>query len=147
MTGIENVDGNNACYSFDYPSEIEAKTGISGLTLPRREFYLTLARDVEHDAPERAAFYRDVASHYPDCDSYGHEVDRDGNRAILVDFDGWDGLSDEERLLRGNRNAAIAVLGRLRFHLEMMEDDVELKVEVDTIRRALNDLVEPLSMV
>jgi len=147
MPNIENVGGNNACYSFGYPPEIEAKTGLSGLTLPRREFYLTLARDAEHDLPERAAFYREVASHFPDCDAYGHEIDRDGKRAILVDFDDWDELSDEQRLLRGNRNAAIAVLDRLRFHLEMMDDDVELQSQVDAIRRALNELVEPLSMI
>jgi hypothetical protein len=147
MPSIENVSGNNACYTFDYPLEIEAKTGLSGLTLPRREFYLILARDVENDVPERAAFYREVASHFPDCDRYGHDVDRDGNRTILVDFDDWDELSDKQRLLRGNRNAAIAILDRLRFHLEMMDDDIELKGEVDTIRRALNDIVEPLSMM
>jgi hypothetical protein len=147
MSSFENFGGTHACYSFAYPAEIEAKTGLSGLTLPRREFYLTLARDVEHDAPERAAFFREVASHYPDCDGYGYHIDRDGNRAILIDFDDWDELTNEQRLLRGNRNAAIALLDRLRFHLEMMDDDIELKVEVDNIRRALNDLVEPLSMV
>ncbi len=146
MFNIETVGGNDSCFSFEYPPEIDVKTGISGLTLPKREFYLMLARDVEIDAPERAAFYREAASHFPDCDGHGYEVDRDGNRRILVDFDDWDELTDEQRLLRGNRNAAIAVLDRLRFHLEMMEDEVELKDEVDTIRRALNDIVEPLSM-
>lgn len=147
MSNIENVEGSSSCYCFDYPPEIEAKTGISGLTLPRREFYQILARDVEDEVPERAAFYREVASHYPDCDRFAHDIARDGRRTVLVEFDDWDELDDQQRLLRGNRNAAIAVLDRLRFHLEMMEDDVSLKEEVDTIRRAINDLVEPLSMM
>ncbi|MDM7979028.1 MAG: hypothetical protein QUV71_01640 [Rhizobium sp.] len=147
MSSIENVDGSSSCYCFDYPPEIEAKTGMSGLTLPRRELYLMLARDREQDDPKSAAFFREVANHYRDGDSRGYQIDRDGNRNILVDYDDWDELSDEERLLRGNRNATIAILDRLRFHLEMMDDDVSRKEEVDTIRRAINDLVEPLSMM
>ena len=145
MPSIENVGGSSSCYSFDYPAAIEAKTGLSGLVLPRRELYLILARDLESEAPERAAFYREIASYYPDCDSYGLEVDRDGNRSILVDYDDWDELSDDERMLRGNRNAAIAVLDRLRFHLEMMNDDLGNKEDVDNIRRTLKELIEPLS--
>jgi hypothetical protein len=116
------------------------------LKLPRRDLFLTLARDVEKDDPKRAAFYREVASHHPDCDPHGYEVDRDGNRNILGDYDDWDEINEEQQRLRGNRGAAIAVLDRLRFHLEMMDDDVELKAEVDSIRRALNDIVEPLSI-
>jgi hypothetical protein len=83
----------------------------------------------------------------PDCDSHGYEVGRDGHRNILVDYEDWDELSEEQQRLRGNRGAAVALLDRLRFHLEMMDDNVELKDEVDTIRRALNDIVEPLSMI
>jgi hypothetical protein len=132
---------------FDYPPEIEARTGLSGLTLPRRDLFHTLARDLEATDPKRAAFFRDVASCYPDCDPHGHEVDRDRRGNILVDYDDWDELSEEQQRLRGNRGAATALLDRLRFHVEMMDDDVELKDEVDAIRRALNDLVEPLSMV
>lgn len=146
MPNIENLYANSNCYCFEYPHEIEVKTGVSGLTLPRREFYLMLARDLEKDDPKGAAFFREIANHYPDCDSRGHQIDRDGNRNILVDYDDWDELSDEQRLIRGNRNATIAILDRLRFHLEVMEDDVSLKEEIDTIRRAVNDLVEPLSM-
>lgn len=146
MSSNENVGGNSACYMFDYPPEIEAKTGLSGLTLPRRDLFHTLARDLEDADPKRAAFFREVASYHPDCDSHGHEVDRDSHRNIMVDYDDWDELSEEQQRLRGNRGAAIAILDRLRFHLEMMDDNVELKDEVDTIRRALNDVVEPLSM-
>lgn len=146
MPSIENVGGKNACYSFDYPSEIEAKTGLSGLTLPRRDLFLILARDVEKNDPKRAAFYREIASHFPDCDPRGYEVDRDRDRNILVDYDDWDELDEEQQRLRGNRGAAIDLTNRIRFHLEMMDDDVELKIEVDTIRRALKDIVEPLSV-
>jgi len=145
MANFENVGGSDSCFMFEYPEGMETKFGTSGLTLSKRNFYLMLARNIESDAPERAAFYRQVASHYPDCDNHGYGIDRDGNRAILVDFDDWDELTDEQRLLRGNRNAAIAVLDRLRFHLEMMDDEPANKEEVDDIRRALNDLIEPLS--
>ncbi|WP_313558660.1 hypothetical protein [Agrobacterium cavarae] len=147
MSNVENLYSNSSCYCFEYPREIEAKTGVSGLTLPRRELYLMLARDLEKDDPKSAAFFREVANHYPDCDSCGYQIDRDGNRNILVDYDDWDELSDEERLLRGNRNSTIAILDRLRFHLEMMDDNVARKEEIDAIRRAINDLVEPLSMM
>lgn len=146
MTNSENIDGNSSCYYFNYPANVEAKTGVGGLTLPCHEFYLMLARDVEKDDHKQAAFYREIASGYPQCDDHGHEVDRDGNRAILVDYDDWNELSDQQRILRGNRNAAVAVLDRLRFHLEMMDDDAENKEEVDDIRNTLNELIEPLSM-
>lgn len=147
MSSIENVNGDNAHYGFDYPPEIEAKTGVSGLTLPKRELYLMLSREHENSDPKSAAFFREVASFYPDCDRQGYSVDCDRRGNILVDYDDWDELSEEQQRLRGNRGAAIALLDRLRFHVEMMDDDVELKDEVDAIRRALNDLVEPLSMV
>lgn len=147
MSHIENVGGSSSCYCFDYPPEIEAKTGIRGLTLPRRELYLLIARDREKDNPKSAAFFREVANLYPDCDSHGYQIERDGNRNILIDYDDWDDLSDEERLLRGNRNATIAVLDRLRFYLETMPDDVTRKEEVDDLRRGLNDLVDPLPMI
>lgn len=147
MSDIDHLYSSTNCYCFDYPPEIEAKAGMSGLTLPRRELYLMLARDQEKDDPKSAAFFREVANHYPDCDSRGYQIDRDSNRSILVDYDDWDELTDEERLLRGNRNSTIAILDRLRFHLEMMDDDVSRKEEVDSIRRGINDLVEPLSMM
>jgi hypothetical protein len=146
MSNIENIGGTSACYSFAYPPEIEAKTGYSSLLLPRKGLFEMIAREHDEDDPMQAAFYREVASYFPDADINGYSVDRDGRRSILVDFDDWDGLDAAQQRLRGNRNAAIAVLDRLRFHLEMMDDDVDLKDEVDTIRRALNELVEPLSM-
>ncbi len=43
---------------------------------------------------------------------------------MLVDFDDWDDLTAAQQRLRGNRGSAIALLDRLRFHLETMDDDV-----------------------
>ncbi|WP_377295382.1 hypothetical protein [Rhizobium sp. SG2393] len=146
MTEFENVAGNEGCYSFDYPQEIAARTGVHGMTLPKRELYLALSRDKEKDDPKTAAFFRELASHYPDYDAWGYHIDRDGRGTMLVDFDDWDDLTAAQQRLRGNRCSAIALLDRLRFHLETMDDDVSRKQEVDTIRHTLNELVEPLSM-
>lgn len=147
MSSIENLMASAISYCFDYPPEIEAKTGLCGLAMSKREFYQILSRDVESDDPKLAAFYREIASYFPDCDQRGYQVSRDGNHNMLIDFDDWDELSTEQQCLRGNRGAAIALLDRLRFHLEMMDDDIGFKEEVDDIRRALNELVEPLSMM
>ncbi|WP_336802171.1 hypothetical protein [Kaistia sp. MMO-174] len=145
MANVLTPHRNADCYAFPYPEAIEKETGLSGLTLPIREFFEILARDLEKGNPEKAAFHRKVASHYSHCDANGCSIDRDGNGTILVDYDDWDELTDEQRLLRGNRNAAIAVLDRLRFHLEMMNDGPENKSEVDDIRRTLGKMIEPLA--
>ncbi|MCX5578987.1 hypothetical protein [Kaistia terrae] len=136
--------GNANCYAFSYPEAIEKSSGLSGMTMPIRDFFEMVAKDTEKHDPKMASFYREVASHYSHCDQKAHSVDRDGNGAILVDYDDWDELTDEQRLLRGNRNAAIAVLDRLRFHLEMLDDNPENKEPVDDIRRTLAELIEPL---
>lgn len=145
MVNIFAPYGNADCYTFPYPEAIEKKSGLSGMVMSIRELFEMVARDREKYDPKKSAFYREVASHYSHCDQKAYSVDRNGNGAILVDYDDWDELTDEQRLLRGNRNAAIAVLDRLRFHLEMMNDDLGNKEPVDDIRRTLAELIEPIA--
>ncbi len=143
---FDHVMANNSSFCIDYPAEIQKEAGVHALNISRNEIFLLIAQSMEkHDAKE-AAFFRKVASYYPNCDKSGHHVDRDKHKNILVDFDDWDELSNEQRLVRGNRNSAIAVLDRLRFHLEMMEDEPENNEEVDDIRRGLNEITESISM-
>ncbi|TPK91150.1 hypothetical protein [Mesorhizobium sp. B2-4-17] len=60
--------------------------------------------------------------------------ERDGSGNILPEFDDWDELTDEEKLVRGNRLAAIAILDRLRFDLETMDDK---SADADRISRSV----------
>jgi hypothetical protein len=142
MSSIGNLGGTHACYSFPYPPEIAAKTGSSSLLVPRKSIFEMMAREHDDDDPMQAAFYREVASYFPDADHSGYSVDRDGNRNILIDYDDWEGLTDAEKLTRGNRNAAIAVLDRLRFDLEMMNDDPVNNAEISEIRQAIAAVIE-----
>jgi hypothetical protein len=132
-------------YYFEYPEEIQKRIRYTGLDVPIRDIFEMMARDIADSNPQRAAFFRLIAAYYPHHDNNGYIVERDSYGAILIDFDDWDELTDEQKMLRGNRNAAIAVLDRLRSHLEMMDDDLGNKDEVDAVRRALNELIEPLS--
>lgn len=143
---FDYVMANNSCVCFHYPKEIQEKEGVHGFTYSRKELFLLIAESKEKRNAKDAAFFRKVANYYPDCDRDGDSVQRDKDKNILVDFDDWDELSNEQRLVRGNRNSAIAVLDRLRFHLEMMEDEPENNEEVDDIRRGLNEITESISM-
>ncbi|TPL10966.1 hypothetical protein FJ938_04605 [Mesorhizobium sp. B2-4-14] len=66
--------------------------------------------------------------------------ERDGSGNILPEFDDWDELTDEEKLVRGNGLAAIAILDRLRFDLETMDDKSADADRITSIRRLLADL-------
>lgn len=133
--------GTGTCFYFPYPGEIKKKIGgCDGILMPMRNVFEMFARENDNLDPKSAAFFRDVASHYPHCDSQGHGIDRNGNGAILYDYDDWDAMSVEEKELRGSCNAAIAVIDRLRFELEMM-DNVDRMEEVNIIRRTLADLI------
>lgn len=144
MNYIENQIETDCVYMFDYPPAVVDKTNSSGLLLPKKELFQMIARERDKDDPVQAAFFREVASHYPEAGHDGYSVDRDGNRNILVDYDDWNELTDEQRLLRGNRNAAIAILDRLRFHLEMMDDNPDHKEKVDEIREGINELAKDI---
>jgi hypothetical protein len=140
---LEAVGG----YSFDYPADISAKTGLFGLTLPAQELYEMLARDVEDADPKRAAFFREVASRYPTMDKSGHTVARDMRGQFLPDCDPWDDMTTDQQAFRGNCNATIALMERIRYELEMMEDDPSRKEQIDHIRRTVGDLLDDLLAV
>ncbi|MCF6369497.1 hypothetical protein [Rhizobium halophilum] len=142
MTTAYEPHGNNSCYCFPYPQAIVDQTGTHGLTLPIREVFEMIARDIESKNPRSAEFYRSVAAYYPHCDDAGHEIERDTRGDPLPDLDDWDELSDEEKLTRGNINATIAILDRLRFDLEKMNDDPDNNNEVNEIRRGLAAIIE-----
>jgi hypothetical protein len=142
MDKIDRPDGNAECYLFDYPSDIVSKIGIHGMTMSKRELWETVAGNFDKADPKSAAFYREVALHYPECDSSGYAIERNSLGAILFDYDDWDDLSSEEKLTRGNINAAIAAVDRLRAYLERMSDDPSNGDEIDEIRRSLGDILE-----
>ncbi|EJL51637.1 hypothetical protein PMI09_04427 [Rhizobium sp. CF122] len=142
MGNTDKPDGNCECYLFDYPKEVTEKVGLHGMTMSKRELWETVARNFDKSDPKSAAFYREVAEHYPECDNSGYAIERNSRGAILFDVDDWDALSIEEKLTRGNINATIAILDRLRADLERMSDDPSNNDEIDEIRRALASIVE-----
>lgn len=62
---------------------------------------------------------------------------RDGRGNILGDEDDWDELTDEQKLFRGNLNAAIANVDRIRLNLETMIDRYEDAEDITRVRREL----------
>ena len=142
MENIDRPDGNAECFLFDYPTEIASKIGIHGMTMPKRELWETVAGNFDKTDPKSAAFYREVASHYPECDSSGYAIERNSRGAIVFGYDDWDEIPEEVKLIRGNINAAIAVVDRLRAYLERMNDDPSNDDEVDEIRRSLGAIIE-----
>lgn len=118
---------------------IAQKYGLGGLAMSIREFFLCFAKFKEDRDPKFAALLREVASHYPDV-VCTYEFTRDKNGNVVFDYDDWDELSDNQRINRGNRLAAIAALDKLRFELELMSDEDEDKETVSSIRRGLAKL-------
>lgn len=142
MTIAYEPHGNDSCYCLPYPEAIASQTGVSGLTIPIRDVFEMLARDVENRDPQAAHFYRNVAAYYPYCDDLGYEIERDRRGNVVVDGEDWDELTYDQKLTRGNINATIAVLDRLRFDLEKMNDNPENNAEVDEIRRGLAAIID-----
>ena len=141
MTASIEPEQNCDTYAFSYPLPLQRKTGLDGMMLSKKEFFLLLSRDKESHDPKAAAFFREAASHCSDVDQFGYSVDRDGKCAILIGYDDWDELTDERKIFRGNCQATIAVLDRLRFDLEMAES-LQLGPEtVNHIRNSLNTLL------
>ncbi len=134
--------GRAHSYYFEYPEEIQKRIRYTGIDVPIRDLFEMMARDIESSDPQRAAFFRLVAAHHPHCDENGYAVERDSRGAILFDFDDWDSLSIEEKLTRGNINATIAIIERLRFDLEKMNDDPANNEKVSEIRRIVGKIVE-----
>lgn len=129
---------NKNCAEFilPYPEELAAKVGAAGMVFSIRETYLRAASEIEDKDPHRAAELRAIADYYPDTDQ-GEVIYRDGRGNILGDEDDWDELTDEQKLFRGNLNAAIANVDRIRLNLETMIDSYEDAEDITRVRREL----------
>lgn len=126
-------------FLFSYPPSVAEKRRMAGFSMSIREFFLHFAKVEEDRDPKHSALLREAASHYPDVDgAYVLERDRNGN--VVFDYDDWDELSEEHKVNRGNRQAAIAALDKLRLDLELMSDESKDKETVNHIRQSLAKL-------
>lgn len=130
---------NCANFIIPYPEEIATRTGSSGMVFSIRELYLRAAADVDDKEPELAAFLREVANCYPDVDR-GELVERDSRGNLVFEEDDWDGLTVEQKLHRGNTNAAIAMVDRIRYQLENAQFDNSTAEDVTRVRRQLAEI-------
>jgi hypothetical protein len=130
---------NCANFTIPYPEEIAKRTGCTGMVFSIRELYLSAAAGVEDKEPEWAAFMREVADYYPDVDG-GELVERDSRGNLVFEEDDWDGLTVEQKLHRGNTNAAIAMVDRLRYQLENAQFDKSTAEDVTRVRRDLAEI-------
>jgi hypothetical protein len=128
---------NGANFILPYPEEVAKKTGSSGMVLSVRELYLLLARQVDDTDPQEAAALREIADYYPDVDG-GEIIERDSRGNWVGDVNDWDELSDEEKIHRGNANAAIAALDWLRHQLESAAYDYDISEDVTRVRREIS---------
>ena len=133
---------NDHSCTLPYPSAIAERVGMDGVALPVRRLFELLEEDAEATRLEDAIFYREVACHYDYCDKYGNLVPRNATGALLVDYDDWDELTPEQKLIRGNVSAATSLIDRLRHELDGMSHDPANSHLVDDIRRTLAGLVE-----
>ncbi|MBB3979338.1 hypothetical protein GGQ64_004578 [Rhizobium azooxidifex] len=128
---------NCANLILPYPEEIAKKTGSSGMIVSIREIYLLLARQVDDSDPQEAAALREIADYYPDI-YRGELMERDSRGNWVGDANDWDELTDEEKIHRGNANAAIAALDWLRHQLEGAAYDYSTVEDVTRVRRELS---------
>lgn len=132
---VPNMNCSN--FILPYPEEVaEKKSGSRGITLSIREVYLMLAREYDDKDPQSAADLRAIADHYPDVDD-GEIIDRDSRGNMISEEDDWDELTDEQKIHRGNANAAIAVVDRIRNQLESAAYYYETADDVTRVRREL----------
>ncbi|MEQ1403594.1 hypothetical protein ABK249_01495 [Neorhizobium sp. Rsf11] len=130
---------NCANFILPYPEEIAKRTGSSGMIFSIRELYLLLARQVDDTDPQEAATLREIADYYPDVDG-GELVERDSRGNMVGDANDWDELTDEQKIHRGNANAAIATLDWLRHELEKAIYDYDTDDDVTRVRRELSEI-------
>ncbi|WP_152976048.1 hypothetical protein [Ensifer adhaerens] len=130
---------NCANFVLPYPEEIAKKTGSSGMVFSIRELYLLLARQADDNDPKEAAALREIASYYPDVDR-GEIINRDSSGNIVADFDDWDELTDSQKIHRGNVNAAMDAVDRIRYELENADYHYDTIDDVTRVRRALAEI-------
>lgn len=127
---------NCANFILPYPDEIAKKTGSTGMVFSIRELYLRAAAEEDDKDPQWAAFLREVADYYPDVEG-GEIIERDSRGNMVGDAEDWDELTDEQKIHRGNANAAIAVVDWIRHQLEIATYDYETTDDVTRVRREL----------
>lgn len=130
---------NRDSFILPYPEEIQKKTGSTGMVFSLRKFYLLLARQVDDTDPMEAAEFREIANYYLDV-FRGELVERDSRGNWVSHASDWDDLTDEQKMHRGNTNAAIAALDWLRYQLEGAADEYELSEDVACVRRMISNI-------
>jgi hypothetical protein len=130
---------NCANFIIPYPEEIAKRTGSQGMIFSIRELYLLLARQVDDTDPKEAAELRELADYYPDV-YRGEIMEHDSRGNWVGDANDWDELTDEQKLHRGNVNAAIAALDWLRCQLEGAAYEYDMTEDVTRVRRELSDI-------
>lgn len=128
---------NMANFCLPYPDELAKEFGAAGFVMSVRRLYELLAKEADDNDPVEAALLRKAAGHYHDTYPNGDVIIRDSLTNIVAEFDDWDELTDEQKIFRGNVNAAIANVDRIRYELEMMIDSYDDADEVTRIRREL----------
>ncbi len=132
---IPNMNCANFC--LPYPDALAKEFGANGFVMSIRRLYELLAREADDKDPVKAALLRKAAQHYPDTYPDGEIIIRNSVTNILADEDDWDDLTDSQKIHRGNVNAAIANVDRIRYELEMMVDSYDDTDEVTRVRREL----------
>lgn len=128
-------------FVFPHCDEVYKRTNSRSWSIGVRDLYEHFARVHEADNPQFAARLLESASHWPHVDDRPHmPFERDGHGNILPDLDDWDDLTDEKKVCRGNRLTAIAILDRLRFDLESMDDKSVDADRINSIRQMLAEM-------
>ncbi|WP_162764879.1 hypothetical protein [Rhizobiales bacterium] len=129
-------DMNCAHFMLPYPEEVAKKTGSAGMVFSIREHYLLHARQLDDTDPQEAAVLRKIADYHPDTFE-GDIMERDSRDNWVGDANDWDDLTDEQKIHRGNTNAAIAALDWLRNELEKAAYYYEMSEDVTRVRREI----------
>lgn len=128
---------NCANFCLPYPDQLAKEFGATGFVMSIRRLYELLAKEADDKDPAEAALLRRAAEHYPDTYPDGEIIIRNSLTNIVTEDDDWDDLTDSQKIHRGNVNAAIANLDRIRYELEMMVDSYDDTAEVTRVRREL----------
>ncbi|KQW31337.1 hypothetical protein ASE36_03495 [Rhizobium sp. Root274] len=128
---------NCANFCLPYPDELAKELGATGFVMSIRRLFELLAREADDKDPVKAALLRQAAQHYPDTYPDGEIIIRNSLTNIVAEEDDWDDLTDSQKIHRGNVNAAIANVDRIRYELEMMIDSYDDTEELTRLRREL----------
>lgn len=132
---VPNMNCANFC--LPYPDELAKEFGATGFVMSIRRLFELLAKEADDKDPVEAELLRKAAQHFPDTYPGGEVIVRDSLTNIVAEADDWDDLTNEQKIHRGNVNAAIANVDRIRYELEMMVDSYDDTDEVTRVRREL----------